>query len=266
MYPRATGYLLLLRKMPQSNNGKARCFYYVISGAPISPPSLPPSRPSPSSSQSFGAKHTSSAPKMERFNRLLLFFLLWMLLSDSCRAAKLAAPNELSESEVSGFASSPYSSSCYGLSSNLGRLAAAVERIGQQQEHQPRSGRLFRGASVEDRLEELQGQVEALQEEISTLKRIGEGGQGDRVFFNVLRQRKLVCYGCIVSFDAASADTHDAFDLSTGTFVAPIGGHYFFQFHALVEDRYEAQVRNLRHVALHGCLFVCYSRTRLRSW
>ncbi len=158
--------------------------------------------------------------------------LLALVLVGACRGSKLAASNDLLEDGVAG----GLAPSC-GLTSSLDRLTAAVEIIGRQQQ-QARTGRIAREGDfhAEERLLDLQRRVESLQAEVAAMR------AGGKVYFNVLRQRKLVCFGCVVSFDVASADTHGAFELASGTFTAPVGGHYFFQFHALVDDRYEAQV------------------------
>ena len=75
---------------------------------------------------------------------------------------------------------------------------------------------------------------------------------GERVFFSAMRQGRLKCYRCVVSYDRKGADTHSAFDLASGTFTAPRAGHYYLQFHALAEAGFEAQVGKFRHKCIYS--------------
>ncbi len=163
-------------------------------------------------------------------------FLVCMLCSSST-----ASPKSVPSSSNLLLDRAPKSSSAScDLSDSLDKLTAAVGRIGDGFQA-GRSGRRA-GLSVEDQLDALQDKVDALQAEVALMKSLPLVGHA-KVYFNVLRQRQLKCHGCVVDYDSSSADTHGAFDLGTGTFVAPVTGHYFMQFHALVESGYEAQVR-----------------------
>lgn len=62
------------------------------------------------------------------------------------------------------------------------------------------------------------------------------------VIFNAFTSKRLSCHNCIIVYENTHVDSHSAMNLHTGEFVSPQSGHYFFQFHALVESGSEAQV------------------------
>ncbi|TRY68593.1 hypothetical protein TCAL_06932 [Tigriopus californicus] len=62
------------------------------------------------------------------------------------------------------------------------------------------------------------------------------------VIFNAYTSKRLSCHNCIIGYENTHVDSHSAMNLHTGEFISPKSGHYFFQFHALVESGSEAQV------------------------
>ncbi|XP_040577746.1 collagen alpha-2(VIII) chain [Lepeophtheirus salmonis] len=71
----------------------------------------------------------------------------------------------------------------------------------------------------------------------------GHSPLGQTVFFNAYSSNALICdSGCNVTYTQTFGDSHSALDVQTGIFECPRSGHYFFQFHALVESGHEARV------------------------
>jgi len=110
------------------------------------------------------------------------------------------------------------------LAGSLDRLTKAVALAGNS---------LVRQHS-NDELALLKARVEALEAR--------ENVSGRAVFFSATSRRHLRCFDCVVDFTDVAADSHDALDATSGTFRAPVAGHYFFQFHGVADIGREVKV------------------------
>ena len=84
---------------------------------------------------------------------------------------------------------------------------------------------------------EVQSEVALLKAQVSNME-----NSKKKAFFNVVGKKHHKCFNCIITYEEARGDSHNAFNLNKGTFRAPSTGHYLFSFHALVETGHEAQV------------------------
>ena len=88
----------------------------------------------------------------------------------------------------------------------------------------------------------LEDEVATLKAEVARLKEKSGRSRGTAVHFNAFSSKRLECFDCVVAYENVNVDTHGALDASTGKFVCPVSGNYFFQFHALADHGREAKI------------------------